>query len=70
MSPDSNSTLKRVLESMDEDIDRLWSEMGAEALDGLYSIYEKSEDLTCFSAKRLRGKRDKRYGSGNIFTPR
>ncbi|MEB3780165.1 MAG: hypothetical protein GSR85_08040 [Desulfurococcales archaeon] len=70
MSHNPNPALKRVIESMEEDIDRLWSEMGAEALDGIYSIYEKSEDLTCFSAKKLRGRRDKRYDRGNVFRPR
>ncbi len=59
--------LGRVAREIEDDIELLWSEMGFEALDGLYSMYEGSEDITCMSAKRLRGKRDKRYGKGNMF---
>ncbi len=44
------------------DLDTLEAEMGAEAIDGLYSMYEGGEELTCFTAKKLLGKRDKRYG--------
>ena len=44
------------------DLEALEAEMGAEAIDGLYSMYEGGEELTCFTAKKLLGKRDKRYG--------
>ena len=59
--------LGRLVKEIEDDIEVLWSEMGYEALDGLYSMYEGSEDITCMSVKRLRGKRDKRYGKVNIF---
>ncbi len=49
------------------DIEALEAELGADAVDGLYSILEGGEDVTCFTAKMLRGRRDKRYGSGSIF---
>ena len=67
MSGSPDYILRRVLEEMNKDLEDLWSESGAEALDGLYSMYEGSEDLTCLSSKRVRGRRDKRYGRGNVF---
>ncbi len=50
-----------------EDVEALKAELGAEAVDGLYSIVEGSEDITCLSVKKLKGRRDKLYGKGNLF---
>ncbi len=50
-----------------EDVEALEAELGAEAVDGLYSILEGSEDITCLSIKKLKGKRDKRYGRASLF---
>ncbi len=50
-----------------EDVEALEAELGAEAVDGLYSIVEGSEDITCLSVKKLKGRRDKLYGKGNLF---
>ncbi|MCE4602509.1 MAG: hypothetical protein F7B18_04920 [Desulfurococcales archaeon] len=50
-----------------QDIELLEAELGADAVDGLYSILDGGEDVTCFTAKRIKGRRDKRYGSGSIF---
>lgn len=51
-----------------DDVASLWAELGAEAIDGLYSIYEGCEDVSCLTSKRLLGKRDKNYGSkDNLF---
>ena len=49
------------------DLESLDAELGAEALDGLYSIYEEGEDVSCMTLKRILGKRDKKYGAGNLF---
>ena len=49
------------------DIELLEAELGADAVDGLYSIIEGGEDITCFSAKKLKGRRDKNYDGNNIF---
>lgn len=49
------------------DVEALEAELGAEAVDGLYSIIEGSEDITCLSVKKLKGKKDKRYGRANLF---
>lgn len=49
------------------DMELLEAELGADAVDGLYSIVEGGEDVTCFSVKKLKGRRDKNYGKGNMF---
>ncbi|ABL89140.1 hypothetical protein Pisl_1993 [Pyrobaculum islandicum DSM 4184] len=40
------------------DLDKLLGEI-PEAVDGLSSLYEATEDYTCFTAKKLLGRRDK-----------
>ncbi len=70
MSRSPDRVLEKAVRDIDRDLEVLWSEAGAEALDGLYSMYEGSEDVTCLSAKKLMGRRDKRYGRQNLFTSR
>lgn len=50
-----------------DDLERLKAELGAEALDGLYSICEDGEDISCMTAKRVLGQRDKKYGGEHLF---
>ncbi|WP_460124321.1 hypothetical protein [Stetteria hydrogenophila] len=50
-----------------EDLKALEAELGAEAVDGLYSILEGSPDVSCALAKKLRGRRDKQYGRVSLF---
>ena len=65
---DSNvNVLEGALRDVVASVEELMSEAGAEAIDGLYSIYEGSEELSCFTAKRLKGRRDKVYGKKSIF---
>ncbi|HID04215.1 MAG TPA: hypothetical protein EYH45_02300 [Candidatus Caldiarchaeum subterraneum] len=53
--------------SVKADVESLEAELGAEAVDGLYSICEEGEDVSCMTLKRILGKRDKKYGGGNLF---
>lgn len=54
----SFEALARQHASIKEDLERLFAEM-PEGIDGLLSLYHGEEDYTCFTAKKLMGKRDK-----------
>ena len=55
-------------DNLKEDIERLIAEAGPEAMDGLYSILEDGEDITCFTLRKiLRRRRGDRDGE-NLFT--
>ena len=50
------------------DLELLEAEMGAEALDGLWSMIDGGDDVSCLSVKKLRGRRDKFGGRRvNVF---
>ncbi|MEM1597304.1 MAG: hypothetical protein QXP31_02475 [Pyrobaculum sp.] len=46
-------------------VQALQRELGSlpDGLDGLYSLLEQEEDFTCFTVKKLKGRRDKSWGS-------
>ncbi|MCY0890521.1 MULTISPECIES: hypothetical protein [Pyrobaculum] len=54
----SFEALARQHASIKNDIERLFTEI-PEGIDGLLSLYHGEEDYTCFTAKKLMGKRDK-----------
>jgi len=54
----SFEALLKHYEQVKKDLERLYTEV-PEAIDGLLSLYNGEEDYTCFTAKKLMGKRDK-----------
>ncbi len=54
----SFEALLKHYEQVKKDLERLYTEV-PEAIDGLLSLYNGKEDYTCFTAKKLMGKRDK-----------
>jgi hypothetical protein len=45
-------------EQVKSDLEKLFAEI-PEGIDGLTSLYHGEEDYTCFTAKKLMGRRDK-----------
>jgi len=45
-------------ERVKDDLEKLFAEI-PEGIDGLISLYYGEEDYTCFTAKKLMGRRDK-----------
>lgn len=52
-------------DQLKKDLERLYVEV-PEGVDGLLSLYYGEEDYTCFTAKKLMGKRDK-GAQKNVF---
>jgi len=48
----------RQYEQVKSDLEKLFAEI-PEGIDGLISLYYGEEDYTCFTAKKLMGRRDK-----------
>jgi hypothetical protein len=48
----------RQYEQVKADLEKLYAEI-PEGIDGLTSLYYGEEDYTCFTAKKLMGRRDK-----------
>ena len=54
-------------DDLKEDIENLIAEAGPEAMDGLYSILEDSEDITCFMLRRILRRRKRENAGENLF---